>query len=67
MCDYSEEHTDMYEDKANRWLGFVQGNLFAHDLIDIDEERSISRKLFHQAYLDSGKEIPVSVSLKETP
>lgn len=45
-------------DKASRWLGFVQGCLASRGLIDVDEERDVSRPLFHQAYRDSGTEVP---------
>jgi len=38
------------EDKLNRWLGFVQGVLYAEGLITIENERNFLRPLFHQYY-----------------
>lgn len=32
------------EGKANRWLGFIQGVLFAKDIFDVDQLRDHSRK-----------------------
>lgn len=45
-------------DKASRWLGFVQGCLTMRGLIDVDEERTFSRPLFHAAYAAEGISIP---------
>lgn len=39
----------MSNDKASRWLGFVQGCLAMRGIIDVDEERHYSRRLFAQA------------------
>lgn len=50
-------------DKTNRWIGFMQGVLYAEGLIDIDEERDFSRPLFHQYYEDNGINIPESVEI----
>lgn len=36
------------EDKANRWLGFVQGVMIASRVLDIEEERNFTRPLFHE-------------------
>lgn len=36
---------EMDNGKANRWLGFVQANLYIHKLIDIDKERDLIREL----------------------
>lgn len=46
-------HEPMSTDKASRWLGFVQGCLATRGIIDVDDERDYSRKLFHEA---SGKQ-----------
>lgn len=35
------------EDKANRWLGFVQGVMIASRVLNIEEEREFTRPLFH--------------------
>lgn len=42
-------HEPMSIDKASRWLGFVQGVLAARNIIDVDDERDYSRRLFHEA------------------
>lgn len=42
------------EDKASRWLGFVQGCLAMRGLIDVDQEREITRPLFRQAAETAG-------------
>lgn len=45
-------------DKIARWLGFVQGCLATRGLVDVDEERDVSRPLFHAAYAGSGTDVP---------
>lgn len=48
LSAYAIEHlSELSEDKANRWLGFIQGVLIAGGLADIDEERNHTRPLFH--------------------
>lgn len=42
------------EDKAGRWLGFVQGCLAMRGLIDVDQEREITRPLFRGAAENAG-------------
>ncbi len=37
-------------DKANRWLGFVQGVLISHDITTSDIERDYTRPLFQSYY-----------------
>ena len=37
---------DMTDPKANRWLGFVQGVMAAKGMIDVDEERELTRHIF---------------------
>ena len=31
--------------KFNRWLGYIQGILYMHDLIDVAEERNLTRPI----------------------
>lgn len=51
MCQYVPGQVEeMSEDKANRWLGFVQGMLVAAGVIDLDTERDWTRPLFHKLY-----------------
>lgn len=48
LCAHAREHIDeLPEDKANRWLGFVQGILIAAEVIGVNEERDYTRPLFH--------------------
>ena len=54
---------DMLEDKQSRWLGFTQGVLACYDLIDIEEERNVSRKIFHKAYNEMGLGKPKTISV----
>lgn len=49
-----EQGATMPLDKLSRWLGFVQGQLEALELITIDGERDYSRPLFHAAYKKDG-------------
>lgn len=49
-------------DKLSRWLGFVQGVLTMRGLICVDEEREVSRPLFHEAYQADGRALPPSVA-----
>jgi hypothetical protein len=49
LSRHAIEHIDgLSEDKANRWLGFVQGILTVGGLIDVDSERDYTRPLFHE-------------------
>ncbi len=50
-------------DKVGRWMGFIQGNLYACELINLKEEREISRKIFHKAYEEMGIEVPESIDV----
>jgi len=48
MCTAGQSDAfSMAEDKASRWLGFVQGCLAMRGMIDVDVERDITRPLFH--------------------
>lgn len=48
MCDHALVHLDAFtEDKASRWLGFVQGVLTVGGAIGVDTERDHTRPLFH--------------------
>ena len=50
MCDHMlEEGADMPEDKASRWLGFVQGMLTAARVLSVEAERDFTRPMFHFA------------------
>lgn len=49
LSRHAIEHIhELSEDKANRWLGFVQGVLTVADLIQVDSERDFTRPLFHE-------------------
>lgn len=48
LCNHARQHLPaLSEDKANRWLGFVQGVLTAAGLLDVEVERDHTRPLFH--------------------
>lgn len=54
MCAEGAQ-ANMADDKASRWLGFVQGCLAMRGLIDVDIEREITRpmlRLFHDMTCD---------------
>jgi len=65
MGIHAISHPELPVDKISRWLGFVQGCLYSAGLIDLDEERNISRELFHQAYIDAGITPPESIDVVE--
>lgn len=52
-------------DKTGRWLGFIQGVLFSHGLLDVNAERDRTRALFHQAYLAVGLRVPDSIDVEQ--
>ncbi len=56
-----ERATEMEEDKASRWLGFVQGCLAMRGLIDVDTERDVTRPLFHEVYRERTGATPESL------
>lgn len=63
MCVKSLENLDKWpEDKLSRWLGFVQGVLTVRRIIDVQEERDISRPLFHAAYGNVALPIPPTLN-----
>tara|TARA_Y100001973_G_C5105040_1_gene284667 strand:- start:59 stop:388 length:330 start_codon:yes stop_codon:yes gene_type:complete len=56
MCETAITNLDDFPiDKTNRWLGFVQGCMAVYGMIDVDEERNLSRPLFHSAYVGNEK------------
>jgi hypothetical protein len=59
MCQVCLEHIEDWPvDKLSRWLGFIQGLLTTKSEILVDNERSFSRKLFHEAYTKDNIIIP---------
>ena len=63
MCQTAiSQSPDMADDKASRWLGFVQGCLAMRDLINVDEERDITRPMFHSVYKKDGGLAPGTLS-----
>lgn len=65
MCKTGEENcANMPEDKASRWLGFVQGCLAMRGLINVDAERSRTRPLFHQVYKNRTGQRPATYERK---
>jgi len=59
ICRQGEREADILPlDKISRWLGFVQGCLAMRGLIQVDEERDVSRPIFHKAYREAGITVP---------
>jgi hypothetical protein len=59
MTDICLEHiNDWPIDKLNRWLGFVQGIMTVQHIITVEDEREISRPIFHVAYESEGLRTP---------
>jgi hypothetical protein len=52
----------MPNDKVNRWLGFVQGVLAAKGIMNVQAERDRTRPLFHEAYAESGIDVPPTMN-----
>lgn len=51
LCTEAIAHGERYPfDKMNRWLGFTQGVLASQGIIDVDEERELTRPLLHQLH-----------------
>jgi len=44
----SDSPQEMEKEKAMRWLGFIQGVLYAHDIFTIDEMRDDVRQMLSQ-------------------
>lgn len=66
MLDAMEKNADAWPfDKTNRWLGFVQGVLFERGVLDVNEEREVTRPFFHEYYQANGIEIPKSVNVDD--
>lgn len=63
MCREAIGSPDMLVDKQSRWLGYVQGIMTVHGLLDVEEEREFSRPIFHQAYRAMGIDIPSPVTV----
>jgi hypothetical protein len=45
-------------DKLSRWLGYIQGILRAHRVLDTVAERDRTRPIFHAAYIEMGIKPP---------
>jgi hypothetical protein len=63
MCIRALENLNVWpEDKLSRWLGYVQGVLTVRGVIDVQEEREISRPLFHAAYRAADIAVPATLN-----
>jgi hypothetical protein len=51
-------------DELSYRLGFVQGALTVHGLLDVDEERDRTRPIFHAAYEAAGLGRPATVEVR---
>lgn len=52
-------------DKLSRWLGFVQGYIIFTNQTSVNNERDLSRSMFHEAYKNEGINIPSSYSAND--
>lgn len=43
MCEEGSTYAEERREKAMRWLGFVQGGLWAHDLAPIQDLKNMNR------------------------
>lgn len=51
LCNEAINNGTLYPfDKMNRWLGFVQGVLAVVGIIDVDQERDVTRPLLHKLH-----------------
>lgn len=51
FIDYTlEKSPELEHDKLGRWVGFIQGVLACHKLLNVDEERNRTRPIFQNAY-----------------
>jgi len=51
FIDHALERSEELEiDKLGRWVGFIQGVLMTHGLLDVNEERDRTRPIFTKAY-----------------
>ncbi len=67
MCVKSLENLDKWpEDKLSRWLGYVQGVLAVRYVINVQEERDLSRPLFHAAYNNASVPVPPTLNKAAT-
>lgn len=63
MCRTAVENIGTWpEDKLSRWLGFIQGVLTLRSVIQVTEERDLSRALFRTAYKNAGIPIPDTIA-----
>lgn len=58
-----EEYEDWPIDKSNRWIGFIQGALFAEGLLNIEDERHFTRPMFHAYYNAQGIAVPETIDV----
>jgi hypothetical protein len=65
MCSKALDNPQWPIDKLSRWLGYVQTEVIRLGLTTITIERDYSRPLFHEAYSNTGIEIPETVNINQ--
>lgn len=61
MCQTAIKDLDCWpDDKASRWLGFIQGVMACRGYVTVAGERELSRPIFHAAYQARGLLPPAS-------
>ncbi len=66
MGIHAISNPDMPVDKMARWLGFIQGVLYSHNLLDILKERNETRDLYHMAYQELDIDLPEPIDVIKT-
>lgn len=65
MCQTALKELDCWpDDKASRWLGFIQGVMACRGYVTVAGEREHSRSIFHAAYQDQGRVPPASAGAR---
>lgn len=49
MIEELNNNPDMSETKKHRWLGYIQGVMTAHEVLDVEQERNATREVFKGA------------------
>lgn len=63
MCRWIITHPDVFIDKQSRWIGFIQGVMAMRGFVSVQEERCLTRPMFHKAYIEMDMVVPVSVGV----
>lgn len=66
MCQTALKELSCWpDDKASRWLGFIQGVMACRGYLTVAGEREHSRPIFHAAYQAQGQMPPSSAGARQ--